>query len=225
MLATLSGSVTLLQLSKPLFIPVFVMYYFVKNKFISSAFVIYLIFSFLGDFSSVFFSNIQLLKVSSLFYFLSYLCLVYAALSKIKRLNFDLIIGSYLLIVFAINAYLLYELFAVLKLQIPNGIEVALFGVKSMALIVMCFVAFVVYLNADTKGSILFLVMALCFVFADVLHYISNYYIYSWSFVMLDRVLHIFGLFFLFNYIIEQNRKLKKLKVEERISAPENVLA
>ena len=224
-LATLSESEALLQLSKPLFIPVFVMYYFVKNKYISSIFILCLIFSFLGDFSSVFFSNEQLLQISSLFYCLSYLCLLYAALSKIKHLNFDMVIGGYLIIVFAINAYLMYELFAVLKLQIPNGIEVALFGVKSMSLIVLCFVAFIAYLNSDTKASILFLIMALCFVFADVLYYISNYYIYNWSFVMLDRVLHIIGLFFLFNYVIEQNRKRKKIIVEQRILDSDEVLA
>lgn len=224
-LATISENEALLQLSKPLFIPVCIMYYFVKNKYINAIFILCLVFSFLGDFSSVFFSNQQLLQISSLFYCLSYICLVYAALLKIKKLNFDFVVGGYLIVVFAINAYLMYELFAVLKLQIPNGMEVALFGIKSMALIVLCFVAFIVYLNSDTKESILLLVMALCFVFADVLYYISNYYIYSWSFVMLDRVLHILGLFFLFNYIIEQNRKRKKRIVEQRITNSDKVLA
>ncbi|WP_223033241.1 hypothetical protein [Hanstruepera marina] len=224
-IATLSENEALLQLSKPLFIPVFVMYYYVKNKYISAVFILCLVFSFLGDFSSVFFSDEQLLQISSLFYCISYLCLVYAALSNIKSLNFDAIVGGYLIVVFAINTYLMYELFAVLKLQIPNGMEVALFGVKSMALIVLCFVAFIGYLNSDTKPSILFLAMALCFAFSDVLYYISNYYIYNWSFVMLDRILHIFGLFFLFNYIIELNRKRKKSLVELRVSSSDNALA
>lgn len=224
-LATISENEALLQLSKPLFIPVCVMYYLVKNKYINPVYILCLVFWFLGDFSSVFFSNEQLLLISSLFYCISYLCLVYAALLKLNKLNFDMVIGGYLIIVFAINAFLMYELFAVLKLQIPNGIEVALFGIKSMALVVLCFVAFIAYLNSDTKEAILFLVMALCFVFADVLYYISNYYIYNLSFVMLDRVLHIFGLFFLFNYVIEQNRKRKKRIVEQRITNSDKALA
>jgi hypothetical protein len=223
--ATISENEALLQFSKPLFIPVFVMYYYIKNKYISAIFVLCLIFFFLGDFSSVFFSNEQLRQVSSLLYCISYLCLVYAALSKIQQLNFDIVIGTYLIIVFAINAYLMYELFAVLKLQIPNNMEVALFGVKSLSLIILSFVTFIAYLNSDTKESILFLIMALCFVFADVFYYISNYYIYTRSFVVLDRVLHIFGLFLLLNYIIEQNRKHKKNKVEQRAANSDKVLA
>lgn len=223
--AAISEIEPLLQLSKPLFIPIFLMYYFLRNKYINTIFVLCLVFFFFGDFTSVFFSNEYLLQTSSLLYCLSYLCLVYAALSKIKHLNFDFVIGGYLIVVFMINAYLMYELFAVLKMQIPNGIEVALFGLKSISLIVLCFIAFIVYLNSDTKESILFLIMALCFVFADVLYYISNYYLYSSSFVMLDRILHIFGLFLLLNYIIEQNRLRKKFKVEQRISNSEKALA
>lgn len=224
-LATVSENEALLLISKPLFIPVFVMYYFIKNKYINPVFILCLVFSFLGDFSSVFFSNEQLLQVSSLFYCASYFCLVYAALIKMKRLKLDVVVGGYLIIVFAINAYLMYELFNVLKLYIPNVAELTLFGVKSMALIVLCFVAFISYLNSDSKPSIIFLAMALFFAFSDVLYYISNYYIYSLSFVMLDRVLHIFGLFLLFNFIIEQNRKRKKQIVEQRITNSDKVLA
>lgn len=224
-LATTSDNEALLLISKPLFIPVFVMYYFVKNRYINTVFILCLVFSFLGDFSSVFFSNEQLLQVSSLFYCASYFCLVYAALMRMKKLKFDIVVGGYLIVVFAINAYLMYELFNVLRLHIPNSAELALFGIKSMALIVLCFVAFISYLNSDSKPSILFLSMALFFAFSDVLYYISNYYIYNLSFVMLDRVLHIFGLFLLFNYIIEQNRKRKKEIVEQRISNPDQVLA
>lgn len=223
--AAISQIEPLLQVSKPLFIPVFLMYYFVRNKYIKTSFVLCLVFFFFGDVTSVFFSNEQLLQTSSLLYCMSYLCLVYAALSNIKQLNFDIVIGAYLIIVFAINAYLMYELFTILKFQILSSIELILFALKSLTLIILSFVAFIAYLNSDTKESILFLIMALCFVFADVFYYISNYYIYSWSFVVLDRVLHILGLFFLLNYIIEQNRVRKRIKVEQRIANSDKALA
>ena len=223
-LATISENETLLQLSKPLFIPVFLMYYLLKNKFIRSIFVVCLFFSFLGDFTSVNLSNTLWIKLSSLFYCLSYLCLVYAAISRLKRLKFDAVIGACLVIVFLINAYLMYGLFSILKTQIPDTLEMALFSIKSVALLILVFVALMAYLNTDSKESILFLVTALCFVFADVLYYISNYYLYDWSFAMLDRLLHVFGLFFLFNYIIDRNRKRKKQMVTERLENSENVL-
>ncbi|WP_188463079.1 hypothetical protein [Bizionia arctica] len=112
----------------------------------------------------------------------------------------------------------MYELFGILKTQISDITEVNLFIAKSVSLIVLAFLSFVIYLNSDSKQSILFLFTALCFVFSDVLHYISNYYIYNWSFVMLDNVLHAVGLFFLFNFIIGENRLRKKLLVTERVS-------
>jgi len=223
-LATLSESGLFLQLTKPLFIPVFIMYYFIKNRFFSFVFVLFLLFSFMGDFSSVFSSNSSIVKFSSFIYFISYLMLIFYALSKFKRIRIDKVIALYLIIVVSINSYFIYELFSILKLQITDPIEVNLFAAKSVSLIVLTFLSFVVYLNSETKQSIVYLLVALCFVFSDVLHYISNYYIYNWSFVLLDRVLHIVGLFFLFNYIIGENRLRKRQIVEQRI-ATESSLA
>ena len=222
-IATISENSLLLQITKPLFIPAFLMYYFVKNKYISPVFIMFLLFSFLGDTASVLFSNDSVIKVSSLAYCLSYLCLLYVIVSKFKRIEFDKIVGTYLLVVFFINAYFLYTLFNILQAIIPDSLVVTLFGIKSISLIALVFVSFAIYLNSDTKLSIIFLVMSLCFVFSDMLHYISNYYIYDWSFVILDRTLHSIGLFFLFNFIIEQNRNYKKQLVSERISS-ENAL-
>lgn len=102
-------------------------------------------------------------------------------------------------------------------MQIPDQVELGFFVAKSLALLLLVFLSFVVYLNTDSKPSIVFLMGAMCFGFADILYYVSNYYIYSWSFVMLDRVLHVFGLFFVFNYMIGYNRRLKKDMVEARL--------
>lgn len=218
-LATLSESGLLLQLTKPLFVPVFIMYYFIKNRYLSFVFILFLVFSFIGDFSSVFSSSNSIIKFSSFIYFISYLMLIIYAISKFKRIRIDLVVALYLLIVISINSYFVYELFSILKLQISDPIEVNLFAAKSVSLVALTFISFVVYLNSDTKQSIIYLLVALCFVFSDVLHYISNYYIYNWSFVMLDRVLHVVGLFFLFNYIIGENRIRKKQIVEERMAS------
>jgi len=91
---------------------------------------------------------------------------------------------------------------------------------KSISLIVLVVIAFGVYLNSETKLSILFLIMAISFVFSDILNYVSHYYVYHWSFIMLDRILHVIGLFFLFNYIIEYNKvpKIRDVKEEKFIT-------
>lgn len=204
-IATLSGNELFQQITKPLFVPVFLIYFLLTNKRISLLIFAFLAFSFIGDFTSIFTNNLMMFEVSSLLYCLSYISLIIASIIKIKKLKLDKVIGGYLILVFLINAYLLFNLFDILKYHIPDSVEITLFGIKSVSLLMLAFVAFVDYLNTDSKQSIQFLVMGLCFVFSDILHYISTYYMYNWSFVMLDRVLHVVGLFFLFNYILEVN--------------------
>ncbi|GAA3791698.1 hypothetical protein GCM10022271_25140 [Corallibacter vietnamensis] len=217
-MATLGHFELLEKLTKSLLIPIFLMYFLTRHKRIEAAVVGFLIFSFLGDLSSVFFDNELLIESSSIAYFLSYVCLVYVAITRIHKINFDKIIGAYLTVVFAINAYFMYVLFTVLQAQIADEVEVIAFGARSIALVVLAFVAFVVYLNFETKQSIMFLVTSLCFVFSDVLFYISNYYIYDWSFVLIDRVLHAVGLFFLIGCVVNESKMLNNQSVKSRLS-------
>ncbi|TYB79658.1 hypothetical protein [Bizionia myxarmorum] len=189
----------------------------------SAVMVLFLVFSFIGDFSSVLYSNQLVINLSSLFYCISYFLLAYAAISRIRIFNIDKVVGICLLLVFSINSYLMFQLYSVLMVKIADATEVTLFGIKSIALLALAFVAFATYLSKDSKSSILFLATALCFGFADVLYYISNYYVFHWSFVVLDRSLHVVGLFFLFNYIIEYNRKRKKRLVLQNVSSAEGV--
>lgn len=216
-IATISTSNLVQQLTKPLFIPVFLIYFLLKNKQIEISILAFLVFSFIGDFTSVFTYSLMLVNISSLAYCLSYSCLIITVASRIKKLELDKVISWYLVFVFLINAYLLYILFDVIKYYIPDSIEVTLFAVKSTALIALAFVSFVDYLNSQSKKSILFLIMVLCFVFSDVLHYISTYYLYRLGFVMLDRILHLVGLFFLFSYVLEVSKLKKYLKVNSVI--------
>ncbi|MFD2823894.1 lysoplasmalogenase family protein [Lacinutrix iliipiscaria] len=211
--ATISENELFQQMTKPLFVPVFLIYFLLGNKKISPIIFIFLAFSFIGDFTSVFTNEILMVEVSSLFYCLSYISLIVASVLNIKKLKLDKIIGMYLVVVFVINSYLLFILFDTLKYHIPDSVEITLFGVKSVSLLVLAFIAFVNYLNTDSKQSIQFLVMSLCFVFSDVLYYVSTYYMYNWSFVMLDRVLHVIGLFFLFNLILEKNIERRRQSI------------
>tara|TARA_R100001377_G_C3187283_1_gene109104 strand:- start:888 stop:1637 length:750 start_codon:yes stop_codon:yes gene_type:complete len=222
--AVLSDNNLLIQVTKPLFIPFLFMYYLIKNKYINTVMIMFLVFSFLGDFSSVLFSNPLMGNLSSLFYCISYFSLAYAAVSRIRIFNIDRVVAISLLLVFSINAYLMYQLFLVLQIKIPDANEVAIFGVKGIALMALAFMAFATYLSKDSRASILFLSTALCFVFADVLYYISNYYVYHYTFVVLEKTLHLLGLFFLFNYIIEYNRKRKKRLVLGNTSTNEHIV-
>lgn len=209
-IATVSEDALFLQFTKPLVVPIFLIFFFIKKKAIGIPFILFLMYSFLGDSASIFFSNDTFIKASSIMYFISYLCLVGFIMPKFRFEQFNRFISLYLVVVVLINMYFLYIVYSILKSIIPDSLEVFLFGIKSISLIVLVIIAFGVYLNSETRLSILFLMMALSFVFSDALNYISQYYVYNWSFLMLDRVLHVVGLFFLFNYIVEYN-KIPKL--------------
>ena len=205
-LGTYSGDVLFLQTTKALFIPTLLILFFMKNKTLSLPFISFFIFSFLGDVSLAFFENEIFIKASSVFYFLSYLSLIGIAISKFKFFVIDKVVGTYLIVVFLINAYFLYTFYGILKAVVPDSLEVFLFGVKNISLILLVFLAFGKYLANDTKPAILFLMVALCLVFSTVLNYVSLYYVYSWSFVMLERVIYAIGIYLLLNYVMEESK-------------------
>ncbi len=201
-----SEDALLLQSTKALFIPIFLIFFFMKNKFLGIPFISFFLFSFLGDISVTFFESDMFIKASTVLYFLSYMCLLGVIISKFNFFKVDKVVGVYLLLIFLINGYFLYTLYGLLKAVVPDSVEVLLFGIKSVTLILLTFFAFGKYLNKDTKPSILFLLAVLCLVFSTVLNYVSMYYIYNWSFVMLERVIYAIGLYLFFNYIMEENK-------------------
>ncbi len=224
-IGTVSENELFLNSTKPLFIPVFLIFYFIKEKTIALPFVVFLVYSFLGDSASMFFSNDTFVKASSVMYFLSYLCLVFFMLPNFKLREFNKAITLYLTVVVLINMYFLYTFYDILNSIIPDSLEVFLFGMKSISLIVLVVISFGVYLNSESKLSILFLIMGLSFVFSDVLNYVSQYYLYHWSFLMLDRIFHALGIFFLFNCIIEFNKIPKNVEINEGKIDIKNILA
>lgn len=222
---TFTQDLLLLKSTMALFIPVFLIFYLIKYKSLKVVFVSFLLFSFLGDVSLTFFSNETFVKISSILYFLSYLYLIVMVIPKFKLLKVDKLIGVYLFGVFVINIFFLYTLFSILKAIIPDDTEVLLFGLKSLSLIILAFISFGVYLNTQSKQSILFLVAVIFMAFSTILNYVNLYYLYHWSFEMLYRVLYGIGLYFIFRYIIADNKYKKTIyELRQRLSS-ESVLA
>ena len=82
---TFSEDALLLNSTKPLFVPVFLIFFLIKDKTISVPFILFLLFSFLGDSVSMFFSNDTFIKASSVMYFLSYLSLLSFLIPKFNK--------------------------------------------------------------------------------------------------------------------------------------------
>lgn len=208
----------LLDLSKTLFIPFFLIMYFIKNKTLSLTFISFLVFSFFGDCSALFFAYDSVTNTSNIMYLLSYISLIVMSISKFKLADIDKVVGLYLLMILLINGYFLLTICNILSALITDGTEMILFGAKSMTLVFLVFISFAVYLGKQTKTSILFLVMAICFAFSDILNYITHYYIYDWSILMIDRLLHITGVFFAFKYSIEASKIPKEKRIEKELT-------
>lgn len=222
---TYNADVLFFKTTKALFIPVLLIFFFINNKVLSLSFIAFFVFSFLGDASLVFFESVFFIKLSSVFYFLSYACLIGVAIKRFKFFDIDKVVGVYLIVIFLINAYFLYTLFGVLKAIVPDSLEVFLFGVKNISLVLLTFLAFGKYLASDTKTSILFLMVALCLAFSTILNYINVYYVYNWSFVMIERVLYAVGIYLLFNYVIELNKEPKKVQIQDKTYNPDTIFS
>lgn len=207
----------LLNSTLPLFVPLLLIFFFVKNNYLKISLISFVVLSFLGDLSSTFFKEYTLFNLSSMFYLLSYLQLIIIALTKFKILKVDKLIGLYLLVVFSINLYFLYTIFDILKILIPDANEVNMLGANGLTLMILTFVSFGVYLNTQTKQSIFFLVGVICFVFSVIIGYVNHYYLYDWIFVMLTRGLYALGLYQIFKYasLDTKTKREKVLRMKE----------
>ncbi|AUP77836.1 hypothetical protein [Flavivirga eckloniae] len=221
-----SQNTLLLKSAMGLYIPAFLTFYFLKYRSLGVMFISFLIFSFLGDLSLTFFSGETFVKVSSILYFLSYLYLIAIVAPKFKLFEVNKLIGVYLLGVFLINVFFLYTLYSILKVVIPDNTEVLLFGLKNLSIIVLAFIAFGVYLNTETKPSIIFLIAVMLIAFSSILNYVNLYYLYHWSFEMLHRALYVTGLFFVFRYIMAENkyRIPQNTRAKEKTFSSKNIL-
>ncbi|MFD1614263.1 hypothetical protein [Gelatiniphilus marinus] len=191
---------------KTLFVPVLLFLFYLGNKVLSLPFILFFLFSFLGDASLALFNSPFFVKASGVFYFLSYVCLIGIAIYKFRFFKVDIVVGAYLALVFFISIYFLYLFYGFLKTVVPDNFAVFLFGIKGVALLILAFLAFGKYLHSDTKAAILFLMVAMCLVFSTVLNYVDLYYVHSWGFVMIESVVYTVGLYLLLNYVVEENK-------------------
>ena len=218
----------IIKLALPLCIPVFLIYFFIKHHILGIAFVSFLIFSFLGDMASFFFSGEVLIKASSILYIISYVYLLIMVAPKFKPFDVNALIGTYLLVVLSIALFFLYIIYNVLQTFIPDDpIEVLLFGAKSLTLVILGFISFAVYLNKQSGQSALFLTAVMFFGLSVMLSYINLYYLYHWNFELLQRILYVLALFVMFRYIIDLNltKKTKQIHYKESIYRTDTVLS
>ncbi len=204
-IAFFTNSDKLLQMVEPLlFLPILIFFFYKYSK-IRLVLIGFLLFAIIGDLSYLFNMSIDGIQIETIAYCLGYMCLIYEAINRIKKLNISLMIGVYLFVVFAINTYFLYTFYDVLKYTITDSIELSLIVIRVVSLLLFTLFSFTVYLSVESKQSILLLLMAINLVFSDVLYLVTEYYIYYWLFDFVSKALYLLTFYCFYLYVINYN--------------------
>ncbi|NNL15759.1 MAG: hypothetical protein HKO81_03850 [Flavobacteriaceae bacterium] len=161
----------------------------------------FILFALLGDVSGLFAMQIKGIELETIAYCLGYLCLIYEAIYKIKKFKISFIIALYLIFVFSVNIYFIYELYDIFREVIVNNLELSLIVVRLVSLLLFALFSFTVYLSSETKQSILLLLMSISLIFSDILYLINEYYLYLWVFELLSKTLYIATFYCFYLYV------------------------
>ncbi|TXE11961.1 hypothetical protein FUA26_07825 [Seonamhaeicola algicola] len=211
-----------------LVIPTFLTVFISKFKTLNIGFAFFLVFAFLGNISSFFFYEDLQLKVASALYIIGFIYLIAVKLPKFKVFKLDKLVIGYLIMIFFIGLYFLYSLYSVLNSVVSDNSEVLLFAIKNFVVMFLALLAYGVYLSVESKQSVWFLISVIFLGFATVLNYVNLYYIYHWSFEMLEKIMYVSGVYFLINSMafkesIEVSKHLKTskgtLKMPKKLSS------
>ncbi|MEO6348019.1 MAG: hypothetical protein ABIO60_08940 [Aquaticitalea sp.] len=202
------------NITKFISVLLFLTCYYTKQSHMANVFLTFLIFMFLGDTFTVFNFGDLAGKLSKILYMGAYSLLIFVLLGKFKRIKIEGLVLLYLILIFVLNTYFLYALYGEVKDNFSDKINLVLYICHGSVLVAMAFLAFAVYLSKESTQSILFLVMVFCFVFADVLEYICDLYVYFWVFDFIGTMLHFVSLGLFFRYVYNHHKIIKpKIKV------------
>lgn len=199
-----------------LLIPALLTLYFYRQRFMANVFFSIFLLYFLGIIFQVFDNFALSTKLSESFLLGTYLMMIFVLLGSLKHIKFEGVVSGYLIIVLLVNAYLMYAMFSNVQDNFMDSVILTLAVCKGIALLIMGFVAFAVYLSQETSQSILFLSIVCCFVFADVLSFTTTVYVQFWLFESFHNILQGLGLFMLCIYVFNHQQLSKDEFLKER---------
>ncbi|MBD0832624.1 hypothetical protein [Aestuariibaculum sediminum] len=199
-IATLTSNAWLVNHNVLLFIPLFSLVYFIKYKRMNISVIAFILFSFIGDASHLFFNANMEVTASSVFYLIGIFYLIFQSVKKFKLKVIKGIILGYLLVVFLISTFFVLQVYQALKLVLESSIEPKLFALISISLAVLTIISFGVYLKTQSRTSTMFFIAAISLSFSVGLNYINLYYINHDVFVILEQSFYALSLYFIFKY-------------------------
>lgn len=206
-------------------IPFLLMVYFSRQRVMSNKFLIIFILYFLGLLFDVMNHWGIALKLSELSYLIAYVLLISVMVPKLKYIKYEGVVSTYLTVILLVNTYLMYTVFNMVKGTFADNLILTLSVSKYIALLVMGFLAFAIYLSKESLQSIIFLIFVCCYVFSDALGFITSTYIYFWVFEGIQKILLGLGLFLYTIYVYNHHEKVKRTieKAAQTIPSSEHI--
>lgn len=197
---------SIMALLKCLSIPVFLIFFYIKKNKINMLLIFFLAFAFLGESTETLFHNLNDICAQSIFYCFAFIQLIVLMLPKFNFIQVDGLIKAYLLMLFGVTVFFLKVLYDFVGIDFLNNIEAMLFTIKCFMIMILNFIAYAVYLHVQSKKSVLFLIATVCFGFSCLLDYLIFSFSNTWSFIMLNRIIYLLGIYFIFRFLIEENK-------------------
>lgn len=185
-------------------IPMLFLIYFYKQRIMANIFFTIFILYFLGILFNVIDQFSLSPKLSEFCFLGAYALMVFLMIGKLKHVRFEGLVSWYLIVILLINTYFLYMMFTVVQDSFKDSVILTLTVSRGIALLIIGFLAFAIYLSKETAQSILFLTIVCCFIFSDVLSFITSMYIHFWLFEGIQKILQAGGLllfcFYVYNH-------------------------
>lgn len=205
-------------------IPVLLVFYFYKQKLMATVFFTILMLAFLSILFRSFDGYDLLSKFSESSILAAYVLIIFVMLGKFKDIKFEGLVSWYLVLILLVNTYLMYAMFSSVKDSFQDSVILTLTVSRGVALLIMGFLAFAIYLSQESAQSILFLTVVCCFVFSDVLGFITTMYVDFWAFSAIHEILQATGLFLFVLYVYnhQQKSKVTVASNEANVTVPAN---
>lgn len=214
-----------IQSLRPLSIPVLLIFFYLRKNEINTSMVFFLFFAFLSESAGSIFSDFNSVCTESMFLCIAFIQLIVLMLPRFKFTQFDGLIKVYLLMMFGVALFFFKVLYDLVGMPFLEQAEAMFFSAKSMVVVILVFISYGVYLNVQSKQSILFLIATVCFGFSNALDYLNFSFVNNLGFLVLNRVIYLLGLYFVFKFIIEENncKVRQEPEIEESFSG-DNIL-
>lgn len=207
--ASYFGISLILEVSTLMVIPLLMVSYFLSQKVMANIFFTVFVLYFLG----VLFNGLDYLAMSSKLSessFLAVYCLLFfVMIGRLRYIKLDGVVSIYLVLIILASSYFMYIMFATVKDSFSDSVIMTLSLGKGMVLLLLSILAFTIYLSEETVQTILFLIIVCCFVFSDILSFITTMYLHYWLFDGIQKILQGVGLLLLCIYVYNHQELAK----------------